>query len=358
MDSYEDILSRMKNKYKELSMAEVPELSDIDIRMKILAGEIYNDEVNLEFLKRQIFPMTATGEYLDYHADDRGLKRKPAVKATGEVRFFTDDYAQQSIVIPKGTIVSTGGINPIRFLTDEEKTLQQGNYYVTVKCIAEKGGIDGNVTPNKIDTMVTNVVGIDSVNNLWSFNGGSDAESDDALRNRVLNSYAYLSNGTNKSYYKRLALSVDGVYSVNVVPKARGVGTVDVYISSQKAGASHELQNKVQAVMTREREVNVDVLVDTAVVDHYNLGVYVTLKDGYDLEDVKNNIIEKVDEYISTLEVGDSILEISLTNAICQAEGVYNFSFNSMFPGYHWADVDTLIVLGDTYIEESEEEEE
>ena len=66
MDSYEDIYNRMKIRYKQLSSYDVPELSDIDIRMRVLAGEIYNDEVNLEFVKRQIFCSTATGDYLDY----------------------------------------------------------------------------------------------------------------------------------------------------------------------------------------------------------------------------------------------------------------------------------------------------
>ncbi len=357
MDSYEDILSRMKTKYKELTSVEVPELSDIDIRMKVLAGEIYNDEVNLEFLKRQIFPATATGEYLDYHAGDRGIKRKPALKATGEVRFFTDDYAEQAIVIPEGTIVSTSGVNPIRFVTREEKTLAQGDYYVTVKCIAQNGGFDGNVAAEKIDTIVTGVVGIDSVKNIWGFSGGSDRESDELLRDRILKSYSSVSSGTNKAYYEKLALSVEGVYSANVVPRVRGAGTVDIYIAAQQAAASNELINKVQAVMDKERELNVDVKVFTALIDLYNLGIEVTLKEGYDLEDVKNNIIDKVSGYISTLDVGDSILEYPMTNAVFQAEGVYDFRFSSMFPGHHYADYDTLLVLGNVFIEESGDEE-
>ena len=72
MDSYENILSGMKEKYTELSGNEIPEGSDIDIRMKVLAGEIFENEVSLDFIKRQMFASTATGEYLDKHAEDRG----------------------------------------------------------------------------------------------------------------------------------------------------------------------------------------------------------------------------------------------------------------------------------------------
>lgn len=357
MDSYEDILSRMKNKYKELTSLEIPELSDIDIRMKVLAGEIYNDEVNLEFLKRQMLASTATGTYLDYHAADRGIARKPAVKAKGEVRFITDDYAAQDIIIPAGTIVATSGENPVKFVTDEQATLHADSYYVTVKCTAQNGGLNGNVASNTINTIVTNVVGIDSVNNIWPFNGGNDVESDEPLRKRVLDTYKSVSNGTNKAYYKRLALSVEGVYSVNVVPGGRGAGTVDIYIATQNAGAPIELVDKVQSLMDREREINVDVRVYTAVVDLLTLGIFVTLKDGYSLETVQQNITQSVNEYINELEVGESVLEYPLSAAILKAEGVYDFSCNNLYPSVYFAEEDTLIVLNGIIIAESEEEE-
>ena len=88
MDSYNDILNRMKEEYFRLSNNKVQDLSDIDIRMRVLAGEIYKDEVNLEFIKNQMFAKTAVGEYLDLHASDRGLTRKESVKATGKVKFY------------------------------------------------------------------------------------------------------------------------------------------------------------------------------------------------------------------------------------------------------------------------------
>lgn len=357
MDSYEDILTRMKRKYKELTSYDVPELSDIDIRMKVLAGEIYNDEVNLEFLKRQMFASTATGEYLDFHAGDRGIVRKPSVKAKGQVRFLTDDYAQQSIIIPAGTIVATSGENPVRFTTDEEAILAAGNYFVSVNCTAQSGGISGNVAAETVNTIITNVVGIDSVKNLSAFTGGNDVESDESLRKRVLDTYKSVSDSTNKAYYKRLAFSVDGVYSVSIVPRGRGAGTVDVYIAAQNAPAPNSMVEQVQSIMNRQREINVDVQVYSAVLENFTLGIFVTLKDGYDLADVRNNITESVSEYITSLEIGESVLEYPLSSAILRAEGVYDFSFNSLFPSSLSADEDTLIVLEEVLVSESEEED-
>ncbi len=354
MDRYEDILRRMKNKYRGMSGCEVPEMSDIDIRMKVLAGEIYNDEVNLEFIKRQIFASTAMGEYLDYHAADRGIERKEAVKAKGEVKFEVEEEVTQPILIPAGTVVSTEGVNPVRFVTDNDATLSSG-YSITVPCTAQIGGVSGNVGGHKINTIVTNVVGIDSVTNIWPFHGGADVESDEALRRRVLDTYKSVSNSTNKAYYKRLAMSVEGVHSANVVPRVRGTGTVDVYIAAQNAAASPELVNRVSALISAQRELNVNVEVYTADIQNFTVGVDVVLKDGYDLGTVRQNITASVSDYISSLEVGDDVLENCLISAVINAEGVEDFSFNNLYPSYAQVDSDTYVVLNNVVVEEAQD---
>ncbi|MCH5303404.1 MAG: baseplate J/gp47 family protein [Ruminococcus sp.] len=355
MDSYEDILSRMKEKYTELSGRNVPELSDIDIRMKVLAGEIYNDEINIEFIKRQMFATTATGEYLDYHAQDRGLKRKGATKAVGTVKFSVNEPAQQSIKIPKGTVVATSGKNSVRFITDVDDNISIGNYSVSIPCTAQEGGASGNVSENSISVMVTHVVGIDSVTNTSVFTSGSDIESDELLRRRVLDTYKSVSNGTNKAYYKRLALSVEGVNSVNVVPKARGTGTVDVYIAGKDMVASPSIVNEVNKLIAKQREINVDVKVSAAYINKINIGVSVVLKEGYDLETVRQNIKTAVSDYIDTLEVGDDMLEKYLSSAIINAEGVVDFSFINMYPSHYITEDDTFVSLREVFVEEEEE---
>ena len=358
MDSYEDILNRMKEKYKQLTSFEVPEMSDIDIRMRVLAGEIFNDEVNLEFIKRQMFSSTATGEYLDYHASDRGLSRTRATKASGNVRFIVNEPALQPVVIPAHTVVATLGDNPVRFLTDSEVTLPAGSYYVSAHCTAQNGGRSGNVSENTIKTMVTNVVGIDSVNNIWAFTGGCDTEGDEELRKRILETYKSVSNGTNIAYYKRLALTVDGVDSVNVVPRARGTGTVDVYIACPDFSDPSQILSDVQSIMNSNREVNVDVRVDIANIIRANIGVEVELKDGYSLNDVRNNITDTVGAYINSLDVGEGIFEYPLSSAVLKADGVKNFSFNNIYPFTYVVEADDYIVLNEVFVTELEEEEE
>mgnify|MGYP002625931483 CR=1 FL=1 len=357
MDSYNDILDRMKTRYRELTSEEVPELSDIDIRMRALAGEIYNDEVNLEFIKRQMFPSTASGEYLDRHAADRGIERKEAVKASGSVRFFVNEAALEAIVIPEGTVVATTGDNPVRFLTDSQAVLEAGSSFVSVGCTAQTGGVSGNAAANTVNTIVTNVVGIDGVNNLWAFTGGSDEESDSSLRKRVVDSYKSVSNGTNTAYYKRLALSVDGVASANVVPRARGEGTVDVYIACPNNAQPTRIISEVQSVMNTQREINVNVEVSSANVYSVTLGVFIEIEDGYAFDVVRNNVINSVTEFINSLEVGESLYEYPLSAAIYNVDGVKNFSYNNLYPASCSVDVDDYLTLDEIFVNESGDEE-
>lgn len=51
---------------------------------------------------------------------------------------------------------------------------------------------------------------MDGVENPEGFSGGQDAETDDELRSRLLESYHAVSNGSNAAYYRRLALAQDG----------------------------------------------------------------------------------------------------------------------------------------------------
>ena len=56
MVSYDEILSRMENAYKEKTDVIPDENSDTGIKLRVLAGEIFNMGTELEWFKRQMFP--------------------------------------------------------------------------------------------------------------------------------------------------------------------------------------------------------------------------------------------------------------------------------------------------------------
>ena len=145
MESYEEILERMKNKFTELSGSNVNDDSDIGIRMKVLAGEIFSLQNNVNWLKNQMFAQTAVGEQLDYLALERGIYRKSAVNSSGTIKFMREVALDYDLEIPTGTICATNGINSIRVKTIEDTVLRAGELSVAVAAQSEIGGASQNV---------------------------------------------------------------------------------------------------------------------------------------------------------------------------------------------------------------------
>ncbi|MCH5299912.1 MAG: baseplate J/gp47 family protein [Ruminococcus sp.] len=330
MITYDEIYNRMLNDYNTRTNNYPSDSSDVAIRLKVLAGEIFSSYMNLEFIKKQMFLTTATGEYIDYHGSQRGLTRKSATKATGTVDFRTSAPSQSSIFIPKGTIVSTAGENPVLFETSADTTLLAGQSKVTSSCIALKGGSSGNVRVNAISVIVTPISGITSVLNTVAFTGGADEESDEEFKQRIEDTIINVSNGANEAYYKKLALSVEGVEGVGIIPQNRGVGTVDIFICAKGATANSALVQKVQSLIDEYKEINTDVLVQSARVWNFPVSLSVSLKPGYDFNVVKTNLTNNLKEFVSSLGVGKSVYEADLADIIYHTDGVdrYFLSFS------------------------------
>ena len=140
METYEEIYQRMCERYRQESGAPFDEASDIAIRLRVLAGELYNMQTSMEWLKRQLFPSKATGEFLDRFAQQRGLVRRSASKATGKLRFSVNEVKLSPVVIPAGTVVSTSGEHPVRIYTTEDSEIPPLTYSVLVAAEAEKAG--------------------------------------------------------------------------------------------------------------------------------------------------------------------------------------------------------------------------
>ncbi|MBQ4569588.1 MAG: baseplate J/gp47 family protein [Ruminococcus sp.] len=329
MVTYDEILSSMLGKYSQLSGFEPSKASDIYIRLCVLAGELYNTSVNIEWLKRQTFAGTATGEYLDLHAEERGITRRSASSAVGNVKFTSELGALVDIVIPRGTVVSTAGGAPLCFETTADVTMKQGTYAVNAPIRAIAKGSKYNVAPGKITVIVTSVQGNLKVTNPETCRSGTDAESDESLRVRVVDSYKNASNGTNCAYYEKVAMQIPGITAARAVPRGRGAGTVDVYVASSDSSVADETLKKVQDTLAKLREVNVDVLAKKASPAVVNLNLRIDLCDGYEFDQVRKACENALREYINSRGVGGNVLLTEAGERIYHVEGVREYTFDS-----------------------------
>lgn len=345
MQTYDEILNRMTEKYTQLSGITPDESSDIGIRLRVLAGEVYSNVINADWLKRQMFATTAEGEYLDMHAAERGIERRPATGSSGEVTFSVNEPLDKNINIPKGTVVATFA-SSLRFRTTADTVLPAGALSVNVKAESIGEGREYNVIKNRICIMVTPPAGVDSVINSEAFSGGCDVESDLSLRNRIENSIRFPQNGANCAYYESKAQSIKGVSSAAAVPRARGKGTVDVYIAAEGSIVSDSVLNDVQTLLSEEREVNVDVLVRKAQPAQVDFYIEINIKEGYAYSDVRRTVIENVSFFIATRGVGGEVLMCQISECVYHTEGVKSFSFTPQHNSDFFADKSLFPVAG------------
>lgn len=337
MESYQEILSRMQEKFENLSGLSADEASDIGIRLKVLAGEIFSLGANIEWLKNQMFTKTATGECLDLHASERGLARKEAKKAKGVLTFSRESALDYDVEIPQGTLCSLSGTEGIRYVTTQGATLTAGNLEVEVPAESEFGGKNKNTGQETIVVMVTPPVGITSVINEAAFTGGTDAESDEVLRERILESYRNISNGSNKAFYKEEVLKYDGIHSASVIPTARGTGTVDVYVAGKGELASADLISMIQSDISNLRELNLDVQIKSPTLVGVDVMMSITIKPGYVLSEVRTECQNAINEFFDNLSIGEQVIFAAMGHKIFEIEGVKNYSFD---PG---SDIDQLV---------------
>lgn len=324
--TYEEILTGMQEKFSKLAGFEADDASDIGIRLKVLAAEVFAINANIEWVKNQMFPQTAIGKQLDYHAQERGIKRKSASKSRGTLKFSRPSKATYDINIPKGTICSTNGSDVIRVVTTEDATLAAGELSVTVAAESELGGADTNVAVGSVCVMVTIPAGMGSVTNMTAFTGGSDQESDEELRERVMFSYENISNGTNCAFYRNCALSFDGVNSVSVIAAPRGSGSVDIYVAGKGRIVDSDLITEIQSYINELREINVDAQVKSPSLISVAVTGTVKAKSGYQVSDVIEACKVSLQNYFDSLSIGETVKRIDLYNAIFGTEGVENYT--------------------------------
>lgn len=317
-----EIYSEMKEAFERETGLVMNDGCDMSIRMYALAAQLYALQVQTDWLKNQCFPQTATGIYLDHHAEVRGLCRREAVCAAGVLRFAVDKAMTMDLTIAAGTVCSTPA--GVEFETTETVVLPAGSLSVEAAARAVKAGISGNVPAGSVISMIHAPVSVSTCINPERFSGGVAEESDADLRGRILSSYKRLPNGANAAYYETQALEVEGVAAVEVLPKNRGIGTVDIVIASESGMADDALVQAVQKKLDAQREICVDIDVSAPRTELVDIAVGIAAGDR-PFAEVKTAVEEAIQAFFSGKLLGRGLLRAQLGNCIFQVKGVENY---------------------------------
>ncbi len=185
----------------------------------------------LDWLSKQLLPDTAEGEWLDRHASIwLTTGRKQATYSSGSATFTGTAGA----VVPAGTELSNGAIT---FQTPADITI--GPSGTAGNIAAQTAGTAGNLDVGTSLSITTAISGVDGSATVISLTGGTDAESDSSLRNRVLDRIQKPPQGGDADDYVAWTLEVPGVTRAWCSPLEMGPGTVTVRFMMDDLRASN-----------------------------------------------------------------------------------------------------------------------
>lgn len=322
MITLEEIYQGLASEFQARTGQTAGGSSELAVRFYAVAAQIYSLYVQAEWTRRQCFPQTAEGEELDKHAQLRGVTRRKAVRSAGTVRFYVDQAREADMEIPAGTVCMTA--EGARFITDTDGAVPAGELYGEVPVTAAEAGAAGNVGKGAIVYMALPPTGIAACANPEPLSGGQDQEGDPELRERVLATFQRLANGANNAFYYQTAMSFDQVAAVTVLPRNRGVGTVDIVPAAQEGVPDQELLDALQAHFGRIREIACDVKVVPPTVKTVDVSVRLWAKEGREFESVAAAVRQRLNGWFNGERLGRDLPRAQLISLIYGVEGVAN----------------------------------
>ena len=219
-----DFRDEIINRYIQAGLDGLTKITDFTIGSEayhladVMAQYILEGRELVDLNYRMSMIHTAEGEFLDNFGDMAGVHRYGSSPSTGSVTFTRlGDDTTQAIVIADGSQVST--TDAISFIVDNggsDVVLASGQTSVSCDVLCELEGEYTNVLANTIVLVLSDLGSLVSVTNPSAMTGGTDIESDDDYRNRILESPYEVPCGS-LAWYENLSETLDSVHDVRCI---------------------------------------------------------------------------------------------------------------------------------------------
>lgn len=252
-----------------------------------------------EAIKNLLLPY-AKGIFLDIIGALLGCPRLSASQAVSVLLVTLYETFSFDKTIPAGTEVQTKDGEYI-FTTDEDLVIPAGSISGTVSITSEKAGSALNYKKDEINVLIQNYQFVESVTNTTDAGGGSDEETDDAYRERLMIAAEKSSTAGPYLAYKYYAMSADKTIT-------------DVEVECKQENASIEVDNVVYSetngiIECEQYRVEVDYHTGTLTITDKlhdkvikailppcaKIDIYALTKDGQASE----TIIAKIEEAVN-----------------------------------------------------------
>lgn len=281
-----------------------------------------------------VLPEWSYGSYADAHARARGITRRAATAATGEITL----KGEPETTVPAGSLFSTESTSDtpsVDFATlNGVKIGASGTVTVAVECT--ETGTAGNVMAGMVIFNSSNITGITGVTNEEEITGGTEAESDESLKERIADHD--LSQG--EAYvgcpadYKRWAKEVAGVGDPVVIPAEDDSGLVQIVVTDTNGDAATEsLCEQVYNHIMRpdqpeQRKAPVGANLSVIPPNTIEVGIQATLelKSGYSIEIVQTAFLTAVTAYLAQAMDEKEIKRTRIGTIISGLDGVNDYA--------------------------------
>jgi len=278
--------------------------SVLKVLARVFAGAVHLLYGYLSFKSEQLFITTADVEGLETHADEYGISRTAAAKASGSIQVTGTIGA----TIPAGTQFQTA--DGTLYASNTETTIVASPQSIEVTAV--EGGVDANQEAGAALSFISPIAGISTQCTVGTggITGGTDEETDDELREKVLLRKQYPPFGGCEYDYKNWILEYSGVTRAWVFPTYKGAGTVGCAFVMDNASPyipNSSVMDLVKAYLIQHKDpatgrivgIPVTAIPGLEMISLSELLVNISLKIYPNTSTVQTNISDELDELIS-----------------------------------------------------------
>lgn len=334
----EKIVEDMIKHYKEelpTSIADFSEGTEIRNLLESFALSYFVKDyyTNMEF--RNHFLIYAEGTFLDNKGIELGLPRKEGTRASGFVTITIPASLDEDFIIEESVTFTNPNTNinyiiyknATQITENYEYKLLSGETSVLIPVICEEIGKIGNTDAGTIiDFYEQPPIDNATVTNVEMVTGGTDSETDEEYRLRLLMNEKNNSFGS-KPFYQTLLLDIDGVHDTYLTYEDEAV---KVYVNGDNKPVTDAVLVECAELLNKDINHQLGHDFNFYKANYYTIHMRIEINSHNTLseQDIKNRILNLIDggtdheQTFYGLSMGETLSESDVISAITSLEGI------------------------------------